>query len=145
MIEIKIQNDSKNELPDYATPGSSGFDLRANVARPIVLLPGKRAIIPTGLHFDIPEGYEVQVRSRSGLAYKYGVFVLNGIGTVDQDFKDEVCVILCNLGDQPFEIKQGDRIAQGVIMKVEKVNITGVDVISRDGDRGGGFGHTGIE
>ena len=83
MIEIKIQNDSKNELPDYATPGSSGFDLRANVARPIVLLPGKRAIIPTGLHFDIPEGYEVQVRSRSGLAYKYGVFVLNGIGTVD--------------------------------------------------------------
>lgn len=145
MIEIKIQNDSKNELPDYATPGSSGFDLRANVARPIVLLPGKRAIIPTGLHFDIPEGYELQVRSRSGLAYKYGVFVLNGVGTVDCDFKDEVCVILCNLGDQPFEIKQGDRIAQGVIMKVEKVNITGVDVISRDGDRGGGFGHTGIE
>ena len=145
MIEVKIQNDSKNDLPVYATPGSSGFDLRANVARATMLLPGKRAIVPTGLHFDLPEGYELQVRSRSGLAFKYGVFVLNGIGTVDSDYKDEVCVILCNLGDQPLEIKPGDRIAQGVIMKVEKVSLTKVDAISRDGDRGGGFGHTGVE
>lgn len=83
MIEIKIQNDSKNDLPIYATSGSSGFDLRANVARATMLLPGKRAIVPTGLHFDIPEGYELQVRSRSGLAFKNGVFVLNGVGTVD--------------------------------------------------------------
>lgn len=145
MIEVKIQNDSKNDLPIYATPGSSGFDLRANVARSTMLLPGKRSIVPTGLHFYLPEGYELQVRSRSGLAFKYGVFVLNGIGTVDSDFKDEVCVILCNLGDQPLEIKPGDRIAQGVIMKVEKVSLTKVDAISRDGDRGGGFGHTGVE
>lgn len=83
MIDIKIQNDSKHDLPVYATPGSSGFDLRANVARITVLPPGKRAIVPTGLHFDIPEGYELQVRSRSGLAAKNGVFVLNGIGTID--------------------------------------------------------------
>lgn len=145
MIELKIQNDSKNDLPDYATPGSSGFDLRANVSRTTVLLPGKRAIIPTGLHFDIPVGYELQVRSRSGLAAKNGVFVLNGIGTIDSDYKDEVCVILFNLGEENFEIKPGDRIAQGVIMKIEKVNIISVSEISRDGDRGGGFGSTGVE
>ena len=145
MIEIKIQNDSKHELPVYATPGSSGFDLRANVARPTMLPPGKRAIIPTGLHFDIPEGYELQVRSRSGLAAREGVFVLNGIGTIDADYKDEVLVILFNLGDKPFEIKPGDRIAQGVIMKVEKVKITEVSEISREGDRGGGLGSTGVE
>lgn len=144
MIEIKVQNDSKNDLPVYATPGSSGFDLRANVSRATSLPPGKRAIVPTGLHFDIPEGYELQVRSRSGLAAKKGVFVLNGIGTVDSDFKDEVCVILCNLGDENFEIKPGDRIAQGVIMKVEKVELVKVSEISRENDRGGGFGSTGI-
>ena len=144
MIDIKIQNDSKHDLPVYATPGSSGFDLRANVARTTMLPPGKRAIVPTGLHFDIPEGYELQVRSRSGLAAKNGVFVLNGIGTIDSDYKDEVCVILFNLGDQPFEIKPGDRIAQGVIMKIEKVNLTKVEEISREGDRGGGLGYTGI-
>jgi dUTP pyrophosphatase len=145
MIEIKVQNDSKNDIPVYATPGSSGFDLRANVARTTVLPPGKRSIIPTGLHFDIPEGYELQVRSRSGLAAREGVFVLNGIGTVDSDFADEVCVILFNLGDNPFEIKPGDRIAQGVIMKVEKVDLVKVEEISRENDRGGGLGHTGIE
>lgn len=145
MIGVNIRNTSKNDLPTYATPGSSGFDLRANVARPTVLLPGKRAIIPTGLHFDIPEGYELQVRSRSGLAAKEGIFVLNGIGTIDSDYTDEVCVILCNLGDSPFEIKPSDRIAQGVVMKVEKIEFTEVQEINKENDRGGGFGHTGIE
>ena len=144
MIDIKVQNDSKNDLPIYSTPGSSGFDLRANVSRTTVIPVGKRSIIPTGLHFDIPEGYELQVRSRSGLAARNGVFVLNGIGTIDSDYKDEVCVILFNLGDSPFTIEPGDRIAQGVIMKVEKVNLLGVSEISRDGDRGGGFGSTGV-
>lgn len=145
MMEVKVQNDSKHDLPMYATPGSSGFDLRANVTRTTMLLPGKRAIIPTGLHFDIPEGYELQVRSRSGLAAKNGIFVLNSPGTVDSDYKDEVLVILFNLGDEPFEIKPGDRIAQGVICKVEKVGaLVKVDQIDRNGDRGGGLGSTGV-
>lgn len=145
MIDLEIQNNSKNDLPTYATSGSSGFDLRANVARNQLLPPGKRAIIPTGLHFKIPEGYEMQIRSRSGLAAKSGVFVLNGIGTIDSDYRDEVCVILCNLGEEPFTIKPGDRIAQGVIMKVEHVNFKCVDEVSREIDRKGGFGSTGIE
>lgn len=145
MMKINIQNDSNNKLPAYETPGSSGFDLRANVARTTTLLPGKRAIVPTGLHFDIPEGYEIQVRPRSGLAAKFGITVLNTPGTIDADYKDEVCVILINLGDTSFEIKPGDRIAQGVIMKVEKSEFVEVSEISRENDRGGGLGHTGIE
>lgn len=145
MIEIKVQNCSKNDLPTYATHGSSGFDLRADVPRVTVLPPGERAVIPTGLHFEIPEGYELQVRSRSGLAVKNGIFVLNSPGTVDSDYRDEVCVILCNLGDQNFEIKPGDRIAQGVIVGVEKASLIEVSEVSREEDRGGGFGSTGIE
>ena len=144
MIEVKIQNNSKNDLPVYATSGSSGFDLRANVARPTMLFPGKRAIVPTGLHFDIPEGYEIQVRPRSGLAAKFGITVLNTPGTIDSEFADEVCVILINLGEDPFEIKPGDRIAQGILAKVEKAEFTLVPEISKENDRGGGFGHTGI-
>lgn len=144
MMRVKIQNDSKNDLPVYATPGSAGFDLRANVARSTMLLPGKRAIVPTGLHFDIPEGYEIQVRPRSGLAAKFGVTVLNTPGTIDSDYKDEVCVILVNFGEAPFEIKPGDRIAQGILAKVEKAEFTLVPEISKENDRGGGFGHTGI-
>lgn len=144
-MKMKIQCDSKHDAPSYATPGSSGFDLRCNLARAITLQPGKRAVIPTGLHFDIPEGYEIQVRSRSGLALKNGIFVLNSPGTIDQDYKDEVCIILMNLGEDPFEIKPGDRIAQGVMMKVEKVEFEVVPEISRENNREGGFGHTGIE
>ena len=145
MIEVKVKNTSKNDLPAYATPGSSGFDLRANVSRTSNLLPGKRAIIPTGLYFDIPEGYEIQVRSRSGLAANIGVMVLNSPGTIDSDYKDEILVILCNFGEEPFEITPGARIAQGVLTKVEKVKFTKVDEISRENDRGGGIGHTGTE
>lgn len=145
MIQIKLQNDSKNDIPAYETPGSSGFDLRCNLARAITIQPGKRAIIPTGLHFELPEDHELQVRSRSGLAAKNGILVLNSPGTVDEDYKDEVCVILMNLGDDPFEVKPGDRIAQGIIMKVVKVEFEVVSEISRENDRGGGFGHTGVE
>ena len=144
MMDIPVQNDSKHDLPVYATSGSSGFDLRANVPRNTLLLPGKWAILPTGLHFGIPEGYEIQVRSRSGLAARNGIFVLNSPGTIDSDYKAEVCIILFNLGTEPFEIKPGDRIAQAVVVKVEKVNLIATEVLDKTGDRGGGFGSTGV-
>lgn len=141
---LEIQNDSTLDIPEYSDSGSSGFDFRANINRSLVIPPGKRAIIPTGVHISIPQGYEIQVRSRSGLAIKQGVFVLNSPGTVDSSFKDEICVILFNLGEENFEIKKGDRIAQGVLCKIEQASFKIVDKISREGDRGGGFGHSGI-
>ena len=144
MIEVKIKNTSKNDIPAYKTDGSSGFDLSSSLARSIVVPPGKRALIPTGLYFEIPWGYEIQVRPRSGLALNHGITVLNTPGTIDADYKDEVCVILYNTGDQPFEVKPGDRIAQGVLQKVEKADFKVVQEIDKTGDRGGGFGHTGI-
>ena len=145
-MKLIIKNDSKNELPRYANPGDSGFDLRANVARSTSILPGRRAIIPTGIHVDIPEGYEIQVRSRSGLAAKKGVLVLNSPGTVDAGFIDEICVILMNLGDEIFTVEPGDRIAQAVLMKVEHAEIEETqEEIVKDLDRGGGLGSTGVK
>lgn len=146
MVVVRIKNDSKNELPKYANPGDSGFDLRANVARSTTILPGRRAIIPTGIHVDIPEGYEIQIRSRSGLAAKYGIFVLNSPGTIDAGYVDEICVILFNLGEENFTIEPGDRIAQAVLMKVEHAELeeTKEDIV-KDNDRGGGLGHTGVK
>lgn len=145
-VVVRIKNDSKNELPKYASLGDSGFDLRANVARSTTILPGRRAIIPTGIHVDIPEGYEIQIRSRSGLAAKYGIFVLNSPGTIDAGYVDEICVILFNLGEENFTIEPGDRIAQAVLMKVEHAELeeTKEDIV-KDNDRGGGLGHTGVK
>ena len=145
-MKIRIKNDSKNELPKYASLGDSGFDLRANVARSTTILPGRRAIIPTGIHVDIPEGYEIQVRSRSGLAAKYGIFVLNSPGTIDSGYIDEICVILFNLGEENFTIEPGDRIAQAVLMKIEHAELeeTKEDIV-KDNNRGGGLGHTGVK
>ena len=143
---VKIINKSGFELPEYKTPGSAGFDFRANLSRSMSILPGRHAIIPTGLYVEIPEGMEIQVRSRSGLAAKHGVCVLNSPGTIDSDYRDEICIILANLGDQAFEINPGDRIAQGVLAKYEKAEFTVVEELDLvTYNRGGGFGHTGVE
>lgn len=144
MSKVKIINKSKYDLPEYKTPGSAGFDFHSNLARAMSIPSGRWAIIPTGIYIELPEDHELQIRSRSGLAAKQGVFVLNSPGTIDSDYKDEICIILANFSDQPFEIKPGDRIAQGVLKKYEKAEWEVVDEFTRDDDRGGGFGHTGI-
>lgn len=146
-IEFNFVNKSTNPNPEYATNGSSGFDLRANLEEPIILGVGKRALIPTGLYFEIPENFEIQVRSRSGLAVKWGVTVLNSPGTIDADYRGEIKVILINLGEESFTINHGDRIAQAVIASVISKNIISlnqVTEISKNTERGdGGFGSTG--
>ncbi len=146
-IKLHFTNKSTNEDPQYATDGSSGFDLRANLEETITIPAGKRAIVPTGLFFEIPENFEIQVRPRSGLAAKNGVTVLNTPGTVDADYRGEVKVILINLGDEDFVINHGDRIAQAVVASVTAKNVLNllkVDEISTDTGRGaGGFGSTG--
>lgn len=146
-IKLLFSNKSTNEDPQYATAGSSGFDLRANLTENILVKAGSRAIIPTGLFFEIPENFEIQVRPRSGLAAKNGVTVLNTPGTIDADYRGEIKVILINLGDEDFMISHGDRIAQGVVASVTAkniINLTRVSEISTDTERGeGGFGSTG--
>lgn len=147
-IKISVANKSNNPDPEYATAGSSGFDFRANLENGSMVIPvGKRAIVPTGLYFEIPEGLEIQVRPRSGLAAKNGVTVLNTPGTIDADYRGEIKVILINLGDEDFTINHGDRIAQGVIASVISkpyVKWEKVSDVSTDTTRGsGGFGSTG--
>jgi dUTP pyrophosphatase len=146
-LNVNFVNKSNNQDPEYATPGSAGFDLRANLIEPIVLGVGKRVIVPTGLFFDIPNGMEIQIRSRSGLSIKHGVVVLNGIGTIDSDYTGEIGVILINHGEDDFIINHGDRIAQGVISSVtskELINFVKVDTINKTTERGhGGYGSTG--
>ncbi len=147
-FNINFKNESTNPDPEYATAGSSGFDLRANLESPMKLYAGERAMVPTGLFFELPENFEIQVRPRSGLAAKNGVTVLNTPGTVDADYRGEIKVILINLGEQPFEIFHGDRIAQAVVASVTAkniINLNRVTKISEDTERGaGGFGSTGI-
>jgi dUTP pyrophosphatase len=132
-------------MPQRMTPGSSGCDIAAAVDSDITIAPGKHALIPTGFCFEIPEGFEVQVRSRSGLAAKYGVFVLNSPGTIDADYRGEVKVILANFGEEPFAVRRGDRIAQVVAMQVP-IQLAFIENESISGTtRGsGGFGHTGV-
>lgn len=148
-IQIKFTNKSKNEDPNYATDGASGFDLRANLDSPLTLPVGGRALVPTGLFFELPPNFEIQVRPRSGLALKKGVTVLNSPGTVDADYRGEIGVILINHGQEPFVIENGERIAQAVISTViskSVINLNRVDEISTDTTRGdGGFGSTGIK
>lgn len=142
MIKIKVRSLS-GELPSYETSGASGMDVRAHLEEPVVILPGKRALVPTGIFVEIPEGYEIQIRARSGLAVKYGIGLTNGIGTIDSDYRGEIKVSLINWGDEPFEVKSGDRIAQLVAAKYERAEMIPVDELS-DTERGtGGFGHTG--
>ena len=143
MIDVKVVNASKEALPAYQTPLSAGMDLRANVAEPVVLQPGQRTLVPTGLRIELPAGYEAQIRPRSGLALKHGITVLNSPGTIDADYRGEIQVLLVNLSEQTFEIKQGERIAQMVVARHERVQWQETAELS-DTERGaGGFGHTG--
>ncbi len=143
LISIKIVNQSGNPLPEYATLGSSGMDIRANITEPLVLQPLSRDLVPTGLFVEIPLGYEIQIRPRSGLAIKQGITCLNTPGTIDADYRGEIKVILINLSNEPQTIHPADRIAQMVVQRVEQVQWVAVEELS-DSDRGtGGFGSTG--
>lgn len=143
-MKVEIINKSKHQLPSYATALSAGMDLRANIDTPIVLNPLERTLVPTGLFIALPAGYEAQVRPRSGLAIKKGITVLNSPGTIDADYRGEVCVILVNLSNEPFTITDGERIAQMVIARHEQVEWCECEVLGET-DRGtGGFGHTGV-
>lgn len=145
MKSVKIVNKSRHQLPQYSTRSSAGLDLRANVEEPVLLRPFQRAQIPTGLYISLPEGYEAQVRPRSGLALKHGITVLNTPGTIDADYRGEVGVILVNLGQEDFVVNDGERIAQMVVAKYEQVELLPVEALD-DTERGaGGFGHSGIK
>lgn len=143
-MKIQIINRSKHSLPSYATVLSAGMDLRANIDEPIILKPLQRVLVPTGLYIAIPAGYEAQVRPRSGLAIKKGVTVLNSPGTIDADYRGEVCVILVNLSEEPFVIEDGERIAQMIIARHEQVEWDEVDELTQTERGVGGFGHTGV-
>ena len=142
-VEINIINSSDNPIPGYATAGSAGLDLHAWLHESVTLKPMERKIIPTGLFFEIPSGYEVQVRPRSGLAIKHGITCLNSPGTVDSDYRGEIKVILINLSSEPHTIKSGERIAQMIVAKVERALLTCVSKLESTKRGEGGFGHTG--
>ncbi|TCO10965.1 dUTP diphosphatase [Natronoflexus pectinivorans] len=143
MIEIKVVNKSNNPLPEFATSLSAGVDLRAFIAEDIELRPMERILVPTGLYIELPEGFEAQIRPRSGLAFKYGISVLNSPGTIDADYRGEIKVILINLSNVPFIIKNGERICQMVINKFENFNWSLSESLSESVRGEGGFGHTG--
>lgn len=145
MIGVDVKNISNNPLPEYKTKGASGMDVRAFLQEPIIIKPGERSLVPTGLFFDLPENLEIQVRSRSGLAINSGIVVLNSPGTVDADYKGEIKVILINLGDKEFKINNGDRIAQLVFSEVNRVSLKEVELISSSLRDNNGFGSTGIK
>ena len=144
-MKIQIINRSHHAQPSYATPQSAGVDLRANIEAPIELRPLERKLIPTGLFMALPPGYEAQVRPRSGLAIKHGITVLNTPGTIDADYRGEVCVILVNLSDEPFVITDGERIAQMVIARHEQAEWEPVEVLPETERGAGGFGHSGTK
>lgn len=142
-MEVKIVNKSKHSLPEYATALSAGMDLRANIDEPIVLKPLQRVLVPTGLYIQLPEGYEAQIRPRSGLAIKHGISVVNSPGTIDADYRGEIRVILANLSDEDFTINDGERICQMVVARHSRVEWNEVDVLDESERGAGGFGHTG--
>lgn len=144
-MKIKFINISNNDLPSYSTSGASGMDLRANLEEPIVLEPMEIRLIPTGISVELPQGYEIQVRARSGLALKHGISLVNGIGTIDSDYRGEIGVILINLGKAPFTINDGDRIAQMVVTKYEYVEIEEVKELAETERDPSGFGSSGIK
>lgn len=144
-MEIKIINKSRHALPQYATEQSAGVDLRANLDSPIELAPMQRRIVPTGLFMALPKGYEAQVRPRSGLAAKHGITVLNSPGTIDADYRGEVCVILINLSAETFVINDGERIAQMVIARHEQAEWKETDSLDETERGAGGFGHSGVK
>ena len=142
-MKVQVINKSKHPLPQYATGMSAGMDLRANLDAPIILKPLQRCLVPTGIFMALPEGFEAQVRPRSGLAIKKGISVLNSPGTIDADYRGEVCVILVNLSTEDFVIEDGERIAQMVIARYDQAEWQEVDVLDETERGAGGFGHTG--
>ena len=145
MIDIKVVNKGHHPLPQYATSQSAGMDLRANLDNPIVLQPLERRLIPTGIYIALPEGYEAQVRPRSGLALKKGITVLNAPGTIDADSRGAVGVVLINLSQEPFTVNDGERIAQMVFARYEQGNLVPVEVLDETERGAGGYGHTGVK
>ena len=145
MLKIKVVNKGHQPLPQYATAQSAGMDLRANIDEPIVLKPLERRLIPTGLHIALPEGYEAQVRPRSGLALKKGITVLNTPGTIDADYRGEIGVVLINLSQNDFVVEDGERIAQMIIARHEQGELIPVEVLDETERGEGGYGHTGVK
>jgi deoxyuridine 5'-triphosphate nucleotidohydrolase (EC 3.6.1.23) len=143
-MEVKVVNKSSNSLPEYKTVGAAGLDLCAFLTEPIKINPLERALIPTGIYMEIPNGYEAQIRGRSGLALNNGITLANGVGTIDSDYRGEIKIILINLGNKPFVVNNGDRIAQMVFTKYERADFIEVDEISETTRGKNGFGHTGI-
>ena len=141
-MEIKIRSE-RGRMPSYETEGSAGMDLQASLDAPVVINPGERALIPTGLFIELPPGYEAQIRARSGLAIKKGIGLVNGVGTIDSDYRGEIQVGLCNLGNQPYTIRPEERIAQLVVTPVCLLPIEEVEVLDETGRGEGGFGSTG--
>lgn len=142
-MKVQIINKSHHQLPQYATIQSAGVDLRANLREPIVLAPMQRALIPTGLYISLPAGYEAQVRPRSGLAIKKGITVLNSPGTIDADYRGEICIILINLSQEEFVVNDGERVAQMVIARHEQAEWVEVEALDETERGAGGFGHSG--
>lgn len=145
MLKINAINRGHQPMPTYATPQSAGMDLRANLEEPVVLHPMERRLIPTGLHIALPEGYEAQVRPRSGLALKHGLTVLNAPGTIDADYRGEIGVVLINLSQEDFTINDGERIAQLVVARYEQVELSLVETLDETERGEGGYGHTGVK
>jgi dUTP pyrophosphatase len=142
-VKIRIINTSENPLPQYATPGSSGMDIRASLSEPVSVQSLERVLVPTGLFIEIPEGYEAQIRPRSGLAIRQGITCLNSPGTIDADYRGEIKIILINLSADEQIINPGDRIAQMIIQQVEKAEWVSAEILTETTRASGGFGHTG--
>ena len=145
MIQVKVINKGKQPLPAYATEQSAGMDLRADIEQPVTLKPLERRLIPTGLHIALPQGYEAQVRPRSGLALKHGITVLNTPGTIDADYRGEIGVVLVNLSNEDFVVNPGERVAQMVIAQYEQAVLQTVDTRDETERGEGGYGHTGVK
>ena len=145
MIQVKVVNQGNQQLPTYATAQSAGLDLRANIDEPVILHPMERKLISTGLHIALPEGFEAQVRPRSGLALKHGITVLNSPGTIDADYRGEIMVLLINFSQENFVINSGERIAQMIITKFEQIKWNVTDCLDETERGQGGYGHTGVK
>lgn len=145
MVKVNVINKGHHPLPAYATPQSAGMDLRANISQPVTLRPMERRLIPTGLYIALPQGYEAQIRPRSGLALKHGVTVLNSPGTIDADYRGELMVLLVNLSAEDFVVNDGERIAQMVVAQHETVDFAEVSELDETERGAGGYGHTGVE
>lgn len=144
-VKVRIVNGSSNPMPEYATPFSAGMDLRASLSEPVTLAPLERKLVPTGIRIELPEGYECQIRPRSGLALRSGITILNTPGTIDADYRGEIGVIVINLSAEPFVINDGDRICQMVVTRYSQVQWESVDSLDKTQRGEGGFGHSGID